>query len=256
MGRDMAELIRVEKNEHILTLTISRVDKRNALNDAMYATLAGAMEDVETDSDVRVVVLCADGEGFTAGNDISDFATRGLSPENIFRFLRALASATKPLAAAVQGKAVGIGTTLLLHCDYVVLAENAELITPFVNLGLVPEAGSSLLLPSRIGYARAYAMFALGEPVTAQQALAWGLANRIVPNIDLKETVLAVAQRLARQPPDALSATKKLMRQAGQISAQIELENKLFLERLASAEAQEAFTAFFERRAPDFSKVS
>jgi enoyl-CoA hydratase/carnithine racemase len=252
----MAEHIRVARNERILTLTISRVDKRNALNDAMYATLAAALETAETDPDVRVVMLCADGECFTAGNDLSDFATRDASPENTFRFLHALANATKPLVAAVQGKAVGIGTTLLLHCDYVVLAEDAELITPFVNLGLVPEAGSSLLLPSRIGYARAYAMFALGESVNAQQALAWGLANKIVPNAGLLEAVLAVARRLSNQPPDALAAMKKLMRQPGQISERIELENELFLERLASAEAREAFSAFFERRAPDFSRLS
>jgi enoyl-CoA hydratase/carnithine racemase len=256
MGRDMTEFIRIETSEHILRLTISRVDKRNALNDAMYAVLAGALENAEADPDVRVVLLCADGECFTAGNDLSDFAARDVSPENIFRFLHALAGATKPLVAAVQGKAVGIGTTLLLHCDFAVLAEDAELITPFVNLGLVPEAGSSLLLPSRIGYLRAYAMFALGEPVNAQQALAWGLANKIVPNAALMETALAVARRLSRQPPDALAATKKLMRQVGEISARIDLENELFLERLASAEAKEAFSAFFERRAPDFSKVS
>jgi len=250
----MSAFIRAVTNQHILTLTISRVEKRNALNDAMYAALAGALEEAETDPDVRVVLFCADGEGFTAGNDIADFAAPGASPANAFRFLHALAGATKPLVAAVQGKAVGIGTTLLLHCDYVVLAEDAELITPFVNLGLVPEAGSSLLLPARIGHARAYAMFALGEPVAAQQALAWGLANKIVPQAALQETVLAVARRLAAQPPAALRATKKLMREAGQISAQIEIENKLFLERLASAEAREAFSAFFERRAPDFSK--
>ena len=252
----MAEFIKVEKNGHILTLTISRVEKRNALSDAMYATLAGALETAEADPAVRVVMLCADGESFTAGNDLSDFAARDKSPENVFRFLQALACATKPLVAAVQGKAVGIGTTMLLHCDYVVLAEDAELITPFVNLGLVPEAGSSLLLPSRIGYVRAYAMFALGEPVNAQQALAWGLANRVAPNAALMKAALEVARRLSFQPPDALAATKKLMRQTGQITARIELENKLFLERLTSPEAMEAFNAVFERRAPDFSRFS
>jgi enoyl-CoA hydratase/carnithine racemase len=251
----MAEFIKIEQDEHILTLTISRVDKRNALNDAMYAALAGAMEAAEADSDVRVLLLCAEGESFTAGNDLNEFARPGSSPVNVFRFLRALAGATKPLVAAAQGKAVGIGTTLLLHCDYVVLAEDAELITPFVNLGLVPEAGSSLLLPARIGYLRAYAMFALGEAVPAQQALICGLANKIVPLAGLMDAAMAVARRLSRQPPDALRATKRLMRQAGQISAQIELENESFLERLASAEAKEAFSAFFERRAPDFSQV-
>jgi len=250
----MAEHIRTDKTGHILTLTISREQKRNALNDAMYATLADALEAAETDPDIRVVLLLADGESFTAGNDIAEFATPGASPVNVFRFLQALARATKPLLAAVQGKAVGIGTTLLLHCDYVVLAEDAVLITPFVNLGLVPEAGSSLLLPARIGHARAYAMFALGEPVAAPQAFAWGLANKIVPNAELGPAIAAVAHRLAALPPDALRATKQLMRQAARITAQIDTENKLFQERLASAEAREAFSAFFERRAPDFSK--
>jgi enoyl-CoA hydratase/carnithine racemase len=256
MGRDMAAFIKIEKNDHILTLTLSRVDKRNALNDAMYGKLSCALEAAEADADVRVVMLCAEGETFTAGNDLGEFAAQDAKPENVFRFLHALAVATKPLVAAAQGKAVGIGTTLLLHCDYVVLAEDAELITPFVNLGLVPEAGSSLLLPSRIGHVRAYAMFALGEPVNAQQALSWGLVNKIVPNAGLMEAALAVARRLSRQPPDALAATKLLMRQVGQINAQIEAENRLFLERLESAEAKEAFSAFFERRAPDFFRGS
>jgi enoyl-CoA hydratase/carnithine racemase len=248
----MAEFIRIEQNDHILTLTISRVDKRNALNNAMYGTLAGALDSAQTDPGVRVVMLCADGEAFTAGNDLSDFAAPDASPDNVFRFLRALAGATKPLIAAVQGKAVGIGTTLLLHCDYVVLAEDAELITPFVNLGLVPEAGSSLLLPARIGHVRAYAMLALGEAVNAQQALDWGLANKIVPQAGLTAAAQAVARRLSRQPPAALAATKQLMRETQQISARIEAENRLFLACLGSAEAKEAFSAFFERRAPDF----
>jgi enoyl-CoA hydratase/carnithine racemase len=251
----MAEHIRTDKTGHILTLTISREQKRNALNDAMYATLADALEAAETDPDIRAIVLLADGESFTAGNDIAEFATQGASPANVFRFLQALARATKPLLAAVQGKAVGIGTTLLLHCDYIILAEDAVLITPFVNLGLVPEAGSSLLLPARIGHARAYAMFALGEPVAASQALAWGLANQIVPNAALAPTITAVAHRLAALPPAALRATKQLMRQAEHITAQIDTENELFIERLASAEAREAFSAFFERRPPNFSKI-
>lgn len=251
----MAEFIKSDKSGQVLTLTIDRVEKRNALNDAMYAALADAMAAAEAEPDVRVVVLCAAGEMFTAGNDLSDFASPGASPANVFRFLRALAGAAKPLVAAVQGKAVGIGTTLLLHCDYVVLAEDAVLTTPFVNLALVPEAGSSLLLPARIGYARAYAMFALGEAVGAQQALEWGLANQVVPLAALRETAGAVAGRLAKQPPAALAATKALMRDAGATGARIEAENKLFIERLGSAEAKEAFSAFFERRAPDFSKA-
>jgi len=251
----MAEHIRTDKTGHILTLTISRVEKRNALTDAMYATLADALEDAETDPTTRAIILLADGESFTAGNDLAEFATPGASPVNVFRFLHALAVATKPLLAAVQGKAVGIGTTLLLHCDYIILAEDAELITPFVNLGLVPEAASSLLLPARIGHARAYAMFALGEPVAATQALAWGLANKIVPAAQLAPSITAVAQRLAALPPEALRITKQLLRDAEQITTRINTENKLFAARLASAEAREAFAAFFARRPANFSNI-
>jgi enoyl-CoA hydratase/carnithine racemase len=148
---------------------------------------------------------------------------------------------------------VGIGTTLLLHCDFILLADNALLSTPFVNLALVPEAASSLLMPARIGHVRAFEMFALGEPVNAQSAVDFGLANRVVPLDSLPAEALAVAERIARQPAGALSATKRLMHDPAVLTAQMDVESAIFNERLQTAEAREAFTAFAERRPPDFS---
>jgi len=242
----------------VLTLVMNRPDKKNALTSAMYAALADALEAAETDDAVRAILIRGAGDLFTAGNDLSEFAavaTGAADQQQVMRFLHALAAAAKPLIAAVQGRAVGVGTTLLLHCDYVVLADDAWLSTPFVNLALVPEAASSLLLPARIGHARAYAMLALGEAVNAQDAVAWGLANKAVPAAELIATAEAVAQRLTRQPLGALIATKRLMRATEAIVAQMAVETAQFGARLTTAEAQEAFRAFAERRAPDFASV-
>jgi enoyl-CoA hydratase/carnithine racemase len=200
------------------------------------------------------------GDMFTAGNDVGEFAAiaaggaRG--EQHVHRFLRALVQCSRPLIAAVQGRAVGIGTTMLLHCDLVVLADNALLSTPFVSLALVPEAASSLLLPMRIGHARAYEMFALGETVSARNALDWGLANRVVASERLYEEAGELATRLARQPVGALATTKRLMRKADMLAAQIASESECFAQRLKTAEAREAFTAFAERRLPDFMKLA
>ena len=160
------------------------------------------------------------------------------------------------MVAAVQGNAVGVGTTMLLHCDLVYLADNARLITPFVNLALVPEAASSWLLPLRIGHARAYAMFALGEPMEAAAAVASGLANAVVPQSELRKKALDAAIALTKRPAGSLSLTKKLMREHQRIAAQIAAEGQLFKERLRTLEAREAFAAFAERRPPDFTKLS
>lgn len=253
----MTDHIKIHKDGGVLTITMDRTEKKNALTDAMYATMTDALESAEQAADVRVILVRAEGDLFTAGNDIGEFAATamgGESPRNVTRLLHALATATKPIVAAVQGSAVGIGTTLLLHCDQVVLADNAKLITPFVNLALVPEAASSLLLPARIGYARAFAMFAFGDPVSAADALAWGLANAVVPVAELAATAEKLARRLATKPLGALVTTKKLMRDAGAITRQIDVETTQFVARLKSPEAREAFTAFAERRAPDFTK--
>jgi enoyl-CoA hydratase/carnithine racemase len=190
---------------------------------------------------------------------LADFAAQSTANETTdspaFRFIGNLAKATKPLVAAVQGNAVGVGTTMLLHCDLVYLAENARLITPFVNLALVPEAASSWLLPSRIGHVRAYAMFALGEPMDAVTALQCGLANAVVPIGDVRARAATAALTLTQRPTGALRHTKLLMREQQEMVERIAEESALFKERLQSAEAREAFSAFAEKRKPDFTKV-
>jgi enoyl-CoA hydratase/carnithine racemase len=256
----MTEHVKIEIADGVMTLTLQRADKKNALSSAMYNAMADALEKAETDPSIRVALFQGDGDSFTAGNDLSDFAAAshgevsGLGP--VQRFLTAIGRASKPLVAAVHGNAVGIGTTMLLHCDLVFLAENARLTTPFVNLALVPEAASSLLLPLRIGHARAYAMFALGEPMDAATAVACGLANAAVPQAELRKRAMDAAVALTKRPAGALSITKRLMRDQESALSRIAEEGKLFAERLVSPEAREAFAAFAERRQPDFSKLS
>jgi enoyl-CoA hydratase/carnithine racemase len=256
----MTEHIKIEHDGGILGLTMARPDKKNALTNAMYGALADAIEGAESDPSVRIVLIRGEGDMFTAGNDVGEFAAMasgGFQGErHVSRFVQALAKSNRPLVAAVQGRAVGIGTTMLLHCDLVVLAENALLSTPFVNLALVPEAASSLLMPLRIGYARAYEMFALGEAVDAKSAFAWGLANRVVPLEKLDAEARALAVRLAKQPAGAVGSTKRLMRNPELLAAQILAESERFAERLKTVEAREAFTAFAERRPPDFLKLA
>jgi enoyl-CoA hydratase/carnithine racemase len=256
----MTDHVRIENNDGVLTLTLARPDKKNALTDAMYGKLADAIESAELDSTARVLLIRGEGDMFTAGNDVGEFAAvaagQSDGSRNVVRFLQSLARCTRPLVAAVQGRAVGVGTTMLLHCDLVVLADNAQMSTPFVSLALVPEAASSLLMPLRIGHARAYEMFALGETVAAKTALEWGLANRVVALEKLDAEATALARRLARQPAGALVATKRLMRNGETLIAQMTAEGEEFARRLRTAEAREAFMAFAERRAPDFTKVA
>ena len=256
----MTEHIKIETANNILTLTMARPDKKNALTNDMYGALANAIAGAETDPAARVIVLRGEGDMFTGGNDVGEFAamaTGGAKGElHVGRFLQSIARATRPLVAAVQGRAVGIGTTMLLHCDFVLLAENASLSTPFVNLALVPEAASSLLMPLRIGYARAYEMFTLGEPMDARTAQRLGIANRVVPLDKLHAEAAIIAARLASLPAGALAATKRLMRNADLLAAQIAAESTIFAERLKTAEAREAFTAFAQKRPPDFTKVA
>lgn len=256
----MSEQVKTELSDGVLVVTLERPDKKNAITGAMYNAMSDALERADTNPAVKVVLLQGAGDSFTAGNDLGDFAAQSKSnsdePSPAFRFIQAVAKASKPLVAAVQGNAVGIGTTVLLHCDLVYLAENARLITPFVNLALVPEAASSWLLPARIGHVRAYQMFALGEPIDAAGAVAAGLANAVVPLGELKQTAMAAAIMLSKRPAGALAATKKLMREFEKIQAQIGIESELFKERLKTAEAREAFAAFAERRPPVFGNES
>ncbi|MGJ3508550.1 enoyl-CoA hydratase-related protein [Enemella sp. A6] len=252
--------ISVELSNGILTVTLDRPDKRNAISNEMYRVLADAVERAETDSAVRVLVIRANGEMFTSGNDLGDFAAmsqgRSIEESHGGRFIRALGASSCPIVAAVQGRAVGIGVTMLLHCDYVLLAEGASLTTPFVNLALVPEAGSSVLLTEVLGHRKAFEMFALAEPLDAADAVAAGVANHVVPAEELHDRAQQVAERLAQQPIGALRATKRLMRDTEMIGRVIEEELEIFGQRLRTDEAREAFAAFAEKRRPDFTKFN
>ena len=213
----MTDHVRVTIEDNVMRLTLARPDKKNALTNAMYTALADALIRAETDPNVRAVLIEAEGNAFTAGNDLSDFAavaagTMEREDMKAFTFLNAMAQAQKPYVAAVQGLAVGIGVTMLMHCDLVFVAEDAKLSTPFVNLAVVPEAASSWLIPARIGHARAFAMFALGEPVDGRTAAALGLANLALPAAEVRAKALAAAKTLAAKPLGALQATKRLMR--------------------------------------------
>jgi enoyl-CoA hydratase/carnithine racemase len=257
----MAEHIRTEIANGVLTLTMNRPEKKNALTRAMYQALADGINGAERDRNVRCILLQAEGDTFTAGNDMTDFAAfnRGDLPAQEARadgnpFIDALIRAETPLVAAVNGRAVGIGTTMLLHCDLVFVSEDALLTTPFVNLALVPEAASSLTLPARIGHARAFAMFVLNDAVTASTAVAWGIANASVPRAELHARARAAAEAIAKKPASAVVLTKALMRDPAGLAARMQTERTHFSRQLTSAEAREAFTAFAEKRAPDFSK--
>jgi enoyl-CoA hydratase/carnithine racemase len=251
----MTEHVRVDRASGILTLTLNRPEKKNALTGAMYAALGEAIEAADADPQIRCVLVQANGDSFTAGNDLSEFAAvnRGDGERPDFNpLLRALAGATIPIVAAVQGRAVGVGTTMLLHCDLVYVAEDALLSTPFVNLALVPEAASSVLLPARMGHVRAFSMFALGDVVDGRTAVAWGLANAVVPGDQLRARARAAAEAIAARPPAAVRITKRLMRDRDGIAARMAEETTHFRAQLASEEAREAFAAFREKRAPHF----
>lgn len=257
----MTEHVRVAVEEGVLRITLARPDKKNALTQEMYTALGAALTRADGDASVRVVLLEAEGDAFTAGNDLGDFAAVAAGKLDrkamtTHTFLDALAHARKPIVAAVNGLAVGIGVTMLLHCDLVFVADDAKLSTPFVNLALVPEAASSVLLQARIGYARAYAMFALGEPIDGRTAAAFGLANAALPASEVRAAALAAAKKLTTKPLGALQATKQLMRDGAAIAAVMAKESEIFGARLQSPETAEALRAFAERRPPDFSKFS
>ena len=246
----------------VLTLTLNRPEKKNALTRAMYQALGDAIDGAAANKDIRCILIQAEGDMFTAGNDLGDFAAiNRAEPSDGPRpggnpLLIALARAVTPIVAAVNGRAVGIGTTMLLHCDLVFVAEDAVLTTPFVNLALVPEAASSLTLPGRIGHARAFSMFVLGEAVDAAKAVAWGIANEVCPRAGLRARARAAADAIAARPASAVRLTKSLMRDPEALAARMAIEGTHFAAQLKSAEAREAFAAFAEKRAPDFSRVS
>lgn len=250
--------IRTETADGILTLTFDRLDRKNAITAAMYQTLADALVAAETDPAIRVIVLAGHESVFTAGNDLEDFMKNPPKDESapVHQFLRAISTASKPLIASVSGAAVGVGTTMLLHCDLVYASETAKLSMPFAQLGLCPEAASSLLLPQLAGYHRAADKLLFGEPFDANEARELGLVNRVLPAGELDAFVRTQARKLTLLPPASLRATKRLMKEGAtpQIAERMSVEGKQFGEMLRAPEAREAFTAFFEKRRPDFSK--
>lgn len=249
----------IDKSDGVMTITLNRVEKKNSFTNAMYSACAEALESAKADASVRVVVFQGHATVFSAGNDIADFLNNpnpGLSAP-VLNFLRNLASFPKPVIAAVCGPAVGIGTTLLFHCDLVYAGDNAAFAMPFVNLGLCPEAASSLLVPQMMGYHRAAEALLLGEPFMAEAALEVGLVNRVVPPTEANGVAQAQARKLAAKPLSALMETKRLMKKGTQtqVLAVIEDEAASFGRMLAEPAAREAFAAFLEKRKPDFSKV-
>ncbi|WP_269514332.1 enoyl-CoA hydratase [Brevundimonas subvibrioides] len=257
----MSDLIQTTFADGVLTVTLNRPEKKNAITQAMYAALAEATQRARSDDAVRVLLFRAEGDSFSAGNDIADFIAIGSSGGGqvvdapVFHFLKALAELDKPAVAAVRGRAVGIGLTLLLHCDMVVVAEDALLSVPFINLALAPEAASSLLLPMVIGHQRAFEMFALGEPIDGRTAVAWGIASRAVPAAEVDAVASGLAAKLATRAPNSIRKTKQLMRDAGALWSLMLREGEAFGSQMSSPEAMEAFMAFSQKRAPDFSKV-
>jgi len=252
--------IDITKEQGILTLTFNRVERKNAITAAMYQHMADALKDAETDPAVRVIVFAGKPQIFTAGNDLEDFLKNPPKQKDapVFQFLWAISHASKPLVAAVAGAAVGIGTTLLLHCDLVYAADNAKLSMPFTQLGLCPEAAASLLLPQIAGYQRAAEKLLLGEAFGAEEAREMGIVNRVLPVEELLPYALAQAAKLAALPPASIRISKQLMKshQTARIEAQMMTEVEHFSKMLTGAEAKEAMTAFFEKRKPDFSSFS
>jgi len=248
--------VNVRVRDRVLSIELARVDKKNALTADMYADMVAGFAQAEADNAVRAILIHGTRDCFTAGNDLNDFLARPASgPSPGFQFISALPKLTRPLIAAVGGPAVGVGTTMLLHCDLVYASPAARFQMPFVPLGLVPEAASSLLLPMIAGYQRAAELLMLGQPFTAEKALAAGFVTAIVPEDGLLEYARTAAAAVAALPPASVRLTKQLMkRQLGAaIAAQMDEEMRLFAERLQSGEAKEAMTAFIEKRKPDFS---
>lgn len=252
----MSELIKSEIADRVLTLTIARPEKKNALTVAMYAALADAISDADTNAAIRVVLITGSEDSFTAGNDLKDFLDNPpVDPSSpVFRFMHAIASAKKPVVAAVNGLAIGIGTTMLLHCDLVYAVDTARFQLPFVNLGLVPELGSSLVLPGLAGRARAAELLMFGNPFDAATAKEIGLINESCAAGDVLPMAQKAADDLAAKPPAALRKTKALLNgDLADVTERINAEAKVFGEQLNSDEVKEAIAAFFEKRAADFS---
>jgi enoyl-CoA hydratase/carnithine racemase len=251
------------KADGVLTIEFNRAERKNAITTAMYQTMADALVDADKDASVRAILITGKPEIFTAGNDLDDFLKNsapvaGVPPESrpVFQFMRALSGVGKPVVAAVSGAAIGIGTTMLMHCDLVYCSDNAKFSLPFSQLGLCPEFGSSLLLPQLAGYPRAAEKLLLGEAFGAQEALEMRIVARVLPVAELLPFAQQQAAKLVALPAASIRATKALMKRARQqaLDDTLVVEGKQFFAMLQGAEAKEAFTAFFEKRKPDFSK--
>jgi enoyl-CoA hydratase/carnithine racemase len=251
----MSDEILVTRSGAILEIRLNRPDKKNAITVAMYAALADALEEAGADPAIRAITIAGNGGLFTAGNDLKDFqqSREGTSDMPVSRFLRAISSCPKIVIGGVAGQAIGIGTTMLLHCDLVLATPSALFSLPFVDLGLVPEAASSLLLPRLIGRQRAARHLILADPFDAETALGYGLVTEICKEDELDLRLQSIARRIAAKPPEAVMLTKRLLTSSeGSIPERMAEESRMFEQRLRSAEAIEAFTAFFEKRPPNF----
>ncbi len=262
----MTEQVQVTLDKGVQILTLNRPDKKNALTSEMYGALADGLERAERDPNIRVTLITATGDAFTAGNDMGDFAKAGQTPAdetpaekpNVARFVENIREAEKPVIAAVNGLAVGIGVTMLLHCDLVYAAASATFQMPFVKLGLVPETGSTLLLPRLVGMQKAADLFLTSKKITAEKAEALGIVAEVFPDNALPSEALARAHTLAAQAPNAVKIVKALLKSKDRerVAAQAEAENVHFAAQLRTAEVKEAVSAFLEKQPADFSKVS
>jgi enoyl-CoA hydratase/carnithine racemase len=261
----MTQEIEIKVEEGVQVIRFLRAEKKNAFTGPMYNAMSEALDAAETDNAIAVHVFIGSGGVFSAGNDINDFLRRAQAtasgadkgiPAPSLEFIRRLPKMTRPMIAAVDGLAVGVGTTMLLHCDLVYATPAASLRTPFLDLGLIQEAGSSITAPARLGYPRAFELICLGEPFSAERVLQAGLVNGIVPADQLEATALKAARRLAAKPRQALMISRRLLRRNhAEIGAMIEEEARAYQGLMASPEAREAFTAFLEKRPPDFAKA-
>ncbi|MBN3754153.1 enoyl-CoA hydratase [Paraburkholderia sp. Tr-20389] len=252
--------IELTRTHDVLTIAFNRAEKKNAITAAMYQTMADALVEAQTDTAIRAVLIRGSAGIFSAGNDLEDFMKQPPVGEDapVFQFLRAISSAEKPLVASVAGAAVGIGTTLLLHCDLVYAADTATFSLPFSQLGLCPEAASSLLLQRVAGYQAAAEKLMLGEPFDAKEAHRMGFVNRLLPAAEVDAFALQQAQKLAALPASSLRLTKQMMKRAAQHEIQTQMTDEAvhFAKMLLAPEAKEAFKAFFEKRKPDFRQFS
>jgi len=249
-----------EPSGGILRVQLNRPTKKNAMTSAMYDTIADLLNAATKDDDIRVVLWHGAGDSFCAGNDLEDFLKNPMGPDDSpqSRLINAFIAFEKPIVAAVHGFAIGGGTTMLTHCDFVYAGESAKFQMPFINLALVPEFGTSYSIPARSGYLRAAELIQLGQPFDAQRAAELGLVTRVVPDQKLLATATETAQKLAAKSASALQACKRLMRQPvrAQLEQAAKLENEEYSARLRSADSKEAITAFFEKRPPDFTRTA